>query len=223
MLLRALVVLLLVMNAGVALWWALQPTPVPPETLPATDSAVPALVLLSERDLPEAPEPPEAEFVGPPDPEDLPPLRQCLEVGPFLTQLDLRRATRALTPVANKLQFREARAVIRRGYRVFLPSLGSRDAALARARELAAKGLRDYYVVTAGDEQNTISLGLYRDETNARKRQTEVRALGIEASLEPRNEELPQFWLDLDVPPGLDWRAHLGGYSGVGSREIPCA
>lgn len=222
MLLRVLVLLLLVMNLGVGLWWVLRPPPAPPSMISATEPLVPALQLLSERE-PVAEASTVAELVGPPEPIAPEPERACLEVGPFLTQLDLRRATSALTPVVDRLQFREARAVIRRGYRVFIPDLGSRDAALTRARELAARGLHDYYVVTAGDEQNTISLGLYRDDSNAQRRLEEVRALDFDARMEPRNEEVPQFWLDIDLPLNTDWRARMGGYSGIGSRRIPCA
>jgi len=220
MLPRALVLLLLAMNLGVALWWALRPAPQPAPPLALSEPGVPAIRLLSEVD-PALAAPAEAEPTEPP--EAIAVQRQCIEVGPFLTQIDLKRVLGALTPLAQRIQYRETRAVIRRGYRVFLPSPGSREAALAQARELAARGLRDYYVVTAGDEQNTVSLGLYRDEANAQRRRDEVRALGIEPRLEPRNEELPQYWIDLEVVPEANWRAALGGYVGVGNRLIPCA
>ena len=51
---------------------------------------------------------------------------------------------------------------------------------LATARSLAAQGVRDYYVVTAGPGENTVSLGLFREQRNAEARLAEVRALGIE-------------------------------------------
>jgi hypothetical protein len=220
MLLRALVLLLLAMNVGAAAWWALRPPPAAPPLMPATDPEVPPLVLLSEL------EPGSAALVAEaseaPEPISPEPARECLEIGPFLTQADLRRAVGALTPGARRIQFREATAVVQRGYRVFLPAPPSREAALAAARGLFGRGIRDYYVVTSGEDENTISFGLYRNEANALRRQQEVLGFGVEARVEPRSESIPQFWVDLDSNEGFDWRAALGGYSGVASRSIPC-
>lgn len=221
MLARILVLVLLVMNLGVGVWWWLRqpPQPVAPEPL---DPGVPGLQLLSERAMAEDAPPAEAEAVGPPQPLADPGQRICLELGPWVTQVDLRRALDALTPVVNRIQFREAREVIRRGYRVFLPSQGSREKALEVARQLSARGLSDYYVVTAGDERDSISLGLFRDEANARARLQQVRALGFDAQLQPRNDELPQYWLDIDIDRGTEWRSLLGRHRDIGAREIPC-
>jgi hypothetical protein len=217
MLSRALVVLLLVMNLGVAVWWFLRPEHEPRRHAP-TEPAVAALELLSELEtrsvvgeLAEAPQPiaPNADAV-------------CQRIGPFLTQADLRRAVGALTPVVQRIQFRETRARASRGYWVYMPAQASRDAALATARELAARGLRDYYVVTAGDRQNTISLGLFREISNARQRQADVQAMGFSAELGERTEEIPQYWVDIAADPRFSWRAQLGGYAGVDSSSIEC-
>lgn len=218
--LRVLVLLLLAMNIGAAVWWALRPPHVGPGPLPASDPEVPALTLLSELD--DAAGVALAERAAPHEPLDSGAPRECMEIGPFLTQADLRRAVGALTPGAQRIQFRESTAVVQRGYRVFLPAPPTREAALAEARNLFGKGLRDYYVVTAGEDENTISFGLYRNHDNAVRRQQAVRAYGIEASLEPRSESIPQFWIDLDTDGQFDWRAALGGYSGVASTPIPC-
>jgi hypothetical protein len=220
MLIRLLVVLLLAMNAGVALWWAMRPAPVsvaPPLVEPGT---TPLRLLAETETVPDHVA--AAEVVGPPVPEIPIETRVCLEIGPFQTQVDLRRAINALMPVAERIQYRDTRTSIRRGFRVFIPPSDTREAALATARELTSLGLRDYYVVTAGAEQNTVSLGLYRDENNARRRFQEVTAMGFDVRLEPRDEEIAQYWVDLDVGEGFDWRSALGGGSGVGRREIPC-
>lgn len=217
MLPRVLVILLLIMNLGVAVWWFLRPAHEALRYAP-TEPAVAGLELLSEvearaavGELAEAPQPiaPSADAV-------------CQRIGPLLTQADLRRAIGALTPVVQRIQFRETRALARRGYWVYMPAQSSRDAALATARELAARGLRDYYVVTAGDRQNTISLGLFRELSNARQRQADVRAMGFGAELGERTEEIPQYWIDIAADPRFDWRAQLGGYAGVDSNRIDC-
>ncbi|MBB5015357.1 SPOR domain-containing protein [Rehaibacterium terrae] len=218
MLVRLLFVLLFAMNLAVAGWWWLRPqaeTPVPAPT----DPGVPALVLLGEAELASAPAI-EAEPDSPPEPLSATP--RCLTLGPFPSPADLRRVMNALQPVAGHLQLRETRSAQLRGYRVFLPASASRQQALETARQLAARGLNDYYVVAAGDEQNTISLGLFRDLANAERRREEVRALGFEPRLEPRTEESAQWWLDAAVPEDFDVRELLRPWPGSEARDVAC-
>jgi hypothetical protein len=162
------------------------------------------------------------ELAGPAEPAGGDPTLHCLRLGPFLTQADLRRAVNALTPAVERIQFSETRALTNRGFWVYLPAEGTREAALATARKLSAQGLRDYYVVTAGDRENTISLGLYRDLPNAEARRNEVQALGFVPQLSERQDETPNYWIELAAPKDLDWRAQLGGYAGVDEASIDC-
>ena len=222
MLSRALIALLLTMNLGVALWLWLRPVPEPAAPQARADEETPSLVLLSEEEY----EPDAVEAIAEPDspPEPTPGLDRlaCIEIGPFLTQADLRRAMNAFTPSAERLQFRETRALASRGYWVYLPAQGTRDAALAAARELSGKGLRDYYVVTAGERENTISLGLFRELTNAQQRHAQLRAMGFDAQLQPRSDEIPHYWIDLAVEAGFDWRSRIAGYAGVTGTQVAC-
>ena len=217
---RVLLLLLLAANLGFGAWLVLAP-PEAVAQLPPTDPEVPALVLLNERDgvsndaveLARAPEPLGAT-------RDL----RCTTLGPFPTQSDLRRALAALTPLTERIQFRESRSLRSRGWWVYLPAFVSRDAALVAARELSAKGVRDYYVVTAGDQENTISLGLFREGQNAERRRDEVRALGLDARLQERSEDTPEYWLDYAVTPAqrFDWRDRVPDRMELKARDLPC-
>lgn len=212
---RVFVLLLLVTNVAVGLWWWLRTPPEVPLP-PATEPGVPVLRLLSEVDshrldtLAADPGAPAVEGA------------QCLEIGPFPSRADLRRAFTALTPAVSRLQYREARTRDESGYWVFLPATASRQEALAAARELAARGLRDYYVVTAGENENTVSLGLFRQRGNAEQRVAEVRAMGYQAQMAPRVEEGSEYYIAFAVTPESDWRARLGGYADVPTRPIAC-
>ena len=221
MILRLCLLLLLAMNLGVGLWWALRAPPAQDTPPAATEPDVPPLVLLGELRAPE----PTVELAEPPEPVGAAPTagEVCLGIGPFLTQADLRAAVGALTPRVSRIQFREDIARVERGHWVFLPAPGSREQALQLARDLSGKGLRDFYVVTAGERENMISLGLFRDPENARKRLADVRAAGFDAQSEVRVDDLPQFWIDIAAEAGFDWRAPLGGYAAVEARAIPCA
>jgi hypothetical protein len=219
---RAFLLSLLLMNLGVAAWWALRTPPSDPLP-PRTDAAVPGMRLLSEVEADTAGSLVDnEERDGAPEPVGGSDDQRCLQVGPFLTQADLRRAMGALTPSVNRIQYRESRVLAKRGHWVYLPAQGTREAALKSARELSARGLRDYYVVTAGDQENTISLGLFRDLANAEQRRDEVIALGFTPELRERNEEVPNYWIEIAVAPDFDWLARVGGYAGVEATAMEC-
>lgn len=216
MLQRALLLLLLCMNLGVAAWWAGHRDPAP-AALPALDPNVPRLRLLSEvekRPVADAAELSEA-------PALLDANAVCLSLGPFETPADLRQAMDALLPKVERIQFREVPAVALRGYRVFLPPAASRADALAVARALSDKGISDYYVLTVGPQQNTISLGIFRDLENATARRDAVAALGYSPMLEPRTESVSQWWIDLAAAPGFQWQSVLDNPA-LKAESSPC-
>ena len=217
MILRGLVVLLVCLNLGVAAWWLAQPAPAV-ALPPPIDAGVGHLVLLGEAEAPPTADEMERGAV----PVPMPDTPVCVTLGPFATPAELRAAMAALTPGVARIQYREQAATQLRGYRVYLPASGTREAALAAARQLAARGLRDYYVVTAGDQENTVSLGLFRDLANAEKRRDELSAQGFAAVLEPRTEDAPQWWIDLAAEPGFDWRVLLPAAPDVQSRPVAC-
>ncbi len=218
MLARAVVLLLVVMNLGAVAWWTLH-ADAHPAPVPGTQTNVPSLVLLSESEIAHQPGS-SAELDAAPDPTSATP--RCQTIGPFATPADLRKAMNTLAPLVGRIQSRQATGTALSGYRVFVPALASRDAALEAARQLAAKGMSDYYVVTSGAQENTISLGLFNDLANAEKRRDEIRKLGFDARLEPRLDDAQQYWIDVFVAPDFDWHAHLGGSVGLTSKEIAC-
>lgn len=218
MLLRALILLLACMNIGVATWWAVHRAPVA-RALPATEPGISSLTLLSESDRTRlADSAPDA----PAGPAPLPEGAVCQSVGPFENAESLRRAMDALLPRVERIQFREVEAVSLQGYRVYLPAAANRQQALEAARLLAARGIADYYVVTAGDQENTVSLGIFRELDNATKRRDSVAALGFNAVVEPRTEPVRQWWIDLAAAPGFDWRSVVRGAQ-LKAVAAPCA
>ena len=216
MLLRALILLLLCMNVGVAVWWASHREPVA-AVVPATDKNVPSLVLLGEAErkpVADAAELSEA-------PAELSPDAVCLSIGPFSTPAQLRMAMDLMLPRVERIQFREVPAVSLRGYRVYLPPAANRAEALQTARALSAKGIADYYVITAGDDKDTVSLGIFRELENATQRREAVAALGYSPVIEPRTEQLAQWWIDVAARSGLDWKTTLPDPA-LQARAAPC-
>ena len=217
---RVLFLLLLALNIGGAFWIAFAPNTAVP-TPAITDPGVPALVLLSERDgaLAGATATKQSAAGTVASSSDV-----CASIGPFQTQSDMRASLNSLTPLVKRIQYRDERATQSRGFWVFLAAMKTREDALGVARRLSAKGVRDYYVVTAGEQLNTISLGLFREQANAERRKAEIAGMGFEPQLIQRTEELPVYWIDFarDGDSGFDWRSHVTNSNGIEERTIDC-
>lgn len=221
MFVRLLFLLLLALNIGVSAWLLLAPPPRAGAFAP-TDPGVAELVLLSERD--RGGEASAAELAS--APEAASDLRNdtCVSIGPFPTQADMRAALNSLTPLVPRIQYRDAHTTETRGFWVFLPAQPNREKALTLARALSSKGVRDYYVVTAGDQQNTISLGLFHEQVNAQKRLNEIAALGFAPQLIARTEDLPVYWIDFaeNTLRPVDWRSHVNPQLDLRQQAVTC-
>jgi hypothetical protein len=222
MFLRVLFMLLLALNLGVASWLYFTPQAAKTE-LPVTDVGITRLELIAEREPPS--EAATSELAEAPAERGPAAAEICRSIGPFPTQADVRNAINKLTPLTRRIQFREARTTQPRGYWVFVPAMASREQALGVARQLSSKGVRDYYVVTAGDQQNTISLGLFRDQNNAERRRAEIAGLGFSPQLVQRTEDLPVYWIDFaeDAARPVNWQAQLPDLLDLKEQQVPCS
>lgn len=214
MIVRILFFALLAANLGYCAWTLSQPAPPPPEP-PPVEEGVKRLVLIRERE------------------EQL--LREggdlgsgmdsdCYALGPFQTQADVRRVANAMATSVAQSRQRQRMQTLDRGFWVFLPAVATREDALNLARELSAAGLKDYYVVTAGDRENTVSLGLFKEEENAVRRQAALQALGFDAQITRRREEALVYYFDYRREEGVvaPWERVVASNSGVTHRPIPC-
>ena len=234
MLIRALIVLLIVLNLGAAAWWMSRPEPLPP-AIPPQPVGIPRLQLLSEsdqatRDLPAAPvaaaaptipaaaTPPAAPAAEPVTPA------QCFSIGPFADQAAARSATARLGNQASRSNPRQSPGKAAQGYNVVLPPLADREAAQALAQRIGAAGFDDYLVVNSGEQINGIALGRYRSREGAERRQAALRAAGFDAQLQPvGNEGAAQWWLDVAAATGVT-ASMLQNVAGAGqSRSLDCA
>ena len=127
---RAIVLLLVVMNLGALAWWTLH-ADARPAPVPTTQQNVPSLVLLSESEIARQPASSD-ELATAPDPASATP--RCMTIGPFATPAEMRRAMNTLAPLVGRIQYRQANGTEMHGYRVYVPALASRDAALEAAR-----------------------------------------------------------------------------------------
>ncbi|WP_158883313.1 SPOR domain-containing protein [Rhodanobacter sp. L36] len=220
MFLRLLFVLLSALNIAVGAWLLLG-QPYAHGGNP-TDSGVSELKLLSE-----LPEPPASTPISAPvaaiNTAPASTSHTCLALGPFATPQDLRNARQRLAAQADRTRSRQEQTTQSNGWWVYLPASGSRAQALALARQVGEKNIGDYFVVSSGDRSNTISLGVFKDPSNARKRRDQVVAAGFPALMSERAETVPEYWLDVVMPDSAeaDWRNRIRA-SGVGSHSTGC-
>ena len=202
---RALIVLLLVLNAGVAAWWAVRPVPQPAAA--AQPEGVARLQLLSEvplqaRPKPRAPIAPQAPPVATTAPAAAAGA-QCFSFGPYADAAAASAARTRLQPLVQRIAQR-TQAAPARAWRVYLPRLPTLDAAQAMAQRIAVAGFSDYLVLREGAEANSIALGRYSSEGAARDRAATLVAAGFPARAEPLPDGAAATWLDVAVAAGSD-------------------
>jgi len=244
MLARALVVLLLMLNLGVALWWALRPAPAA-ETAYRPAEGIARLQLLREaparasapaRTPPLVPSGPPAEATATPAPTPAPATAdaddapaaasvesRCFSFGPYADAAVLATARTRLSSLgALRANARETISAAR-GWRVFLPAQPDRAAAEAMADRIRAAGFDDYLIVPAGDEANSIALGRYGSERGARQREAALRAAGFEAQAQPIGDAATQHWLDVATGRTFDAAAARRATGAAQANPLDCA
>jgi len=242
MLARALIVLLLILNLGVALWWTTRgddAAATPEVALPQGSERLRLLEETAQAAAPVAPAPvaapaadaapaevagtdaAEATTTPPPTP---PAPAACFAFGPFADAAARDRARALLQPAATRLAARESRAAPR-GWRVFLPELADREAASAMAARLTAAGFSDHYVMPAAAAGTMdIALGRFGSEAAAQRHQAALRGAGFEVRAEPIGEAGDvRHWIDVEAGEGFDAVALRRATGAAQAESIACA
>lgn len=231
MLARAFIVVLAVLNLGVALWWLSRPADPPPAAAVAQAPAGVASLQLAEPAeagvVPaEAPQaavatnevaPPPAP-VPAPAPVAVPPVR-CVSLGPFDAQADAQAALARAGSLLEKGVLREEHDDGQASsYRVLLPSVGDRATAQALLKRIADAGIGDYYLMSQGEDSNTIALGQYRSREGAERRRAELAAKGFPAELIANGGSgRSRWWIDART------RAAAAALGAQRLRSLDCA
>lgn len=217
---RALIVLLIAINIGVAMWWLVRAEPSAPAAFEAP-SDVPRLQLISEaKPLAAAAAPVSSAAVKPPAPA---PANQCFSLGPFASAIALRAADAHVRPQAVRTRIREAATTAARGYTVLLPPFASRELAQAAADKIKAAGFDDYLLINEGADANGIALGRYGSRETAQRRQAAFQAAGFAAQLRPIGDPALPAWLDIEARTGLDLARLRADTGATQSPALDCA
>jgi cell division protein FtsN len=215
MLIRALIVLLVVLNLGVAAWWLTgpAPSPEPPPTLPA---GVARLQLVDEM-MPTATPGSPAATAAPAA------LNTCVSLGPYTSQAAATQAQASTSGQLVRPRLREAPGISASGYQVVIPPAASLEDAQAMATRIGAAGFDDFLVVRQGDQANGIALGRYRSREAAERRLTQLQSAGFGAQLQPVGRAGPSlWWLDAGVVDGVDPATLARAMSSGAPQPLEC-
>ena len=129
--------------------------------------------------------------------------RECLRTGAFKNRA---RATEAAAWLrARDIEVLgvhpEDRQAVRR-YRVYLPAAASRREAVATAQELRRQGVRNVMAIEEGPLANTVPLGLFRQESNMRRRVAELEELGYDAVSEADMTTVTEYAIEVRTDGG---------------------
>ena len=225
MLIRALVILLLALNLGVALWGALAAGPAPTATPVDIPPGVERLQLVTELAEPIKPAP-----AG----EPTIPLTivQCAAFGPYETagvasavgkRIELEGLVEDEAPVGVlKTAVRAEPGRAPRSWRVLLPPLPSAAQTDIVAKRIVAAGFKDYYVIREGVDANAIALGLFRNEQAARARAEALQKAGFDAAVDPVGAGPEEHWLDLGADAAFKAEAVRTQLGAARTQPIDC-
>lgn len=152
----------------------------------------------------------------------------CATLGPF-EQLEAADVVRGRLEVAgNRAVLRETGGQIRSGFWVYLPPFPSRAAAEDIEDELRGKGVEDLFIVTASEQRNAISLGLFSTPERADQRAAEIGRLGYAPRVAERFRDATVYWVDFVETPGEPLEPESVGVMASGEtlpekRAISCA
>ncbi|MCG5515300.1 MULTISPECIES: SPOR domain-containing protein [unclassified Ectothiorhodospira] len=145
----------------------------------------------------------------------------CFSLGPFDDDLVARRALLDWEAAGARGMIRPAQAARPASYWVILPPHDGSQGAEAARQRLNDEGVDDHYVITEGEHEQGLSLGLFSSKERARRRQVQIQGLGLEPRVMTRYREQTVYWVDLEihraldvgarpaVGPGLQWQARV--------------
>lgn len=219
MLIRALIVLLVVLNLGAAAWWLTRPAPTPPAE-PALPAGVARLQLVNEApSMPTQASVPQARDAVPPAA-----LAACFSLGPYTRESSALQAQAALAGRLLHARLREVPGAGTGGYQVVMPPAASLEEAQATAGRIGAAGFDDFLVVRQGEQANGIALGRYRSREAAERRLTQLQAAGFPAQMQPVGRAGPSlWWLDAGAAAGADVDALARLASSGAPQPLECA
>jgi hypothetical protein len=206
---RWILISLLLLNTALFAWFLLLPVKAEQQRGEINIDPFPDLVLLSEVQAASS-----SRQFSPQASAGSDVVAACYELGPFADSYDTEQfALSEKDKFAMQIDNRQVQTRV--DYRVYLSPYASRDAAETALEELRAKLQAnnlaiDTLVITRGDLENGVALGLFSEQRNALNVESQLTRLGYEVHIIEELRTQEQLWISLlESPEGarllLQW------------------
>ncbi len=193
--------------------------PVQPQqavTLNSPKSAT-QLVLLSEMAAPASKKPTAVKS---------PTQQTCWAVGSFATELDAKHVYARMLALDIKAQVQGREKLLKKEFWVYLPPLPNKKQALRKLKELQRRNI-DSYIITEGDLENGISLGLFSQQESVDRLVASLKKKQIEPEIKTLDRTRTEYWVIAPLDSGVDMTESMqaklsGGQEDLGWQQIRC-
>lgn len=152
-------------------------------------------------------------------------LRNCYALGPFGLRADALDIAGKLVGMGQTAVEREEQVSGDMKYWVIDVTRDQRSAQ-KRLKELRDKKVEGAEIVTEGDYQGMVLLGVYDDEASAQTRLNAIVKLGFRPVLERQSEKRTRFWVDVEETgrslSAAQLKEAIDGFDGIDKRERTC-
>ena len=83
---------------------------------------------------------------------------------------------------------------------VYLSPQDSREDAMNTIRSIREKGIRDFRLISRGDMQNAISMGVFSSQASVNRRLSELKKQGYKPVVVPYSDGKRVYWVDAQIP-----------------------
>jgi len=128
---------------------------------------------------------------------------RCISIGPFQDLSSAAQASATLKSMGRESRQRLEPGQLWVGYWVSVPGFAKREDAERAVARLKQNGITDVYISLSGAEpesSNVVSLGVFKEAERAQRLLGEAKGLGLPAQISDRTRAGSVYWVDADFP-----------------------
>ena len=154
-------------------------------------------------------------------------IARCFSLGPFTRKKHFNEALSKLQQQGLEVFSRVSSERVRNGYWVMLPIATTSNQAKLQIQRLKDKGLKDYFLVAAGEMKNAVSLGVFSKAKLAKRRRDQVENQGFNVKIKQITLPKRVYWLEWprrsERQPSTEMLEKLlARFEGIGQTERRC-
>jgi hypothetical protein len=124
----------------------------------------------------------------------------CFSFGPIADELQANGLHRWFTAHGGSAQLRHRDEQGRQLFWVYLSPQESRQEAMETIKSFREKGIRDFRLISKGNLQNAISMGLFSSQASVNTRLGELEKKGYKPVVVPYSDGKRAYWVDAELP-----------------------